>query len=268
MSGATADELEAALTKAGTVRLDAALKQLRFDRPCDAYFREELITAIRKFAVMTGDLELEAGCDARLSNGAAMEVVPSQKPALPLIRQDEQYRRAIALVLEAGRASVSMVQRKLSIRYSEAQELVARMLRDGIASIEDAPGLEIGAAAVGVKVCGSYECKAAQHDGVLCADGECDRENGARPDGSRVGALAGLADYLRLMAHSQSAPETLRRWAGEVDRIAGVAPAEAPNYCHPPEHWVNHPSGRSEPWCSKCEASPTRGVATPFKEQP
>lgn len=66
MSEAAADQLEVALTKAGTVRLDAALKQLRFDRPCDAYFREELITAIRKFAVMTGDLELEAGCDARL----------------------------------------------------------------------------------------------------------------------------------------------------------------------------------------------------------
>ena len=104
-AAATPEELGDALTKAGAARLDAALKQLRFDRPCDAYFRVELVTAIRKFAVMTGDLELEAGCDARLS---------------------------------------------------------------------------------------------------------------------------GLA--------------------------------EAPNYCHPPENWVNHPSGRSEPWCAKCEASPTRSV--------
>lgn len=35
----------------------------------------------------------------------------------------------------------------------------------------------------GVKACGSYECKAAQQDGVLCADGECDRVNGVRPAG-------------------------------------------------------------------------------------
>jgi hypothetical protein len=45
-------------------------------------------------------------------------------------------------------------------------------------------------------------------------------------------ALTGLADYLRLMAHSQSAPETLRRWADEVERIAGVdalSPTSPPN---------------------------------------
>lgn len=34
--------------------------------------------------------------------------------------------------------------------------------------------------------CGNYECKAAQHDGVLCADGECDRSNGVRPDGAEA----------------------------------------------------------------------------------
>lgn len=44
------------------------------------------------------------------------------------------------------------------------------------------------------------------------------------PAGVPVDALAGLADYLRLMAHGQSAPEKLRCWADEVERIAGVAP--------------------------------------------
>lgn len=39
------------------------------------------------------------------------------------------------------------------------------------------------AVASGVGACGSHECKAAQRDGVLCADGECDRVNGVRPDG-------------------------------------------------------------------------------------
>ena len=36
---------------------------------------------------------------------------------------------------------------------------------------------------VGVRACGSNECVAGQRDGVLCANGECDRENGVRPDG-------------------------------------------------------------------------------------
>lgn len=35
----------------------------------------------------------------------------------------------------------------------------------------------------GVRACGSNECVAGQRDGVLCANGECDRENGVRPDG-------------------------------------------------------------------------------------
>lgn len=70
----------------------------------------------------------------------------------PLIQQDEQYRRAVAIVLEAGRASVSMVQRKLCIRYMEAQDLIVRMLRDGLVAIEDTPGVpaEIARAAIGV----------------------------------------------------------------------------------------------------------------------
>ena len=39
------------------------------------------------------------------------------------------------------------------------------------------------AVAYGVRACGSNECVAGQRDGVLCANGECDRENGVRPDG-------------------------------------------------------------------------------------
>ena len=35
----------------------------------------------------------------------------------------------------------------------------------------------------GVRACGSNECVAGQRDGVLCANGECDRENGVRPNG-------------------------------------------------------------------------------------
>lgn len=37
-----------------------------------------------------------------------------------------------------------------------------------------------------LKPCPTYVCLAAQSDGVLCADGECDRENGVRPVGAFV----------------------------------------------------------------------------------
>lgn len=40
-----------------------------------------------------------------------------------------------------------------------------------------------GAGVTAAPRCGSHECKAGQQDGVLCADGECDRESGVRSAG-------------------------------------------------------------------------------------
>jgi hypothetical protein len=62
-------------------------------------------------------------------------------PKRTLLEADEQYRFALAAVLESGRPSVSMVQRKLNIRYREAQELFARMVREGVVPMYAAPGL-------------------------------------------------------------------------------------------------------------------------------
>lgn len=76
----------------------------------------------------------------------------------PLIQQDEQYRLAVAIALEVGRASVSMIQRRLAISYSKAQELVCRMLRDGLVAIEDTPGIpkEMAWADAGVPALASH----------------------------------------------------------------------------------------------------------------
>lgn len=49
----------------------------------------------------------------------------------------------------------------------------------------------------------------------------------------------------------------------EEEARAAVEAEQGATYCHPPEEWVNHPSGRAEPWCSKCEASPTRNTKGP-----
>jgi hypothetical protein len=50
--------------------------------------------------------------------------------------------------------------------------------------------------------CGSHECKAAQQDGVLCADGECDRENGVRPSGVEGTPAAKLTVWFGAMPES------------------------------------------------------------------
>jgi hypothetical protein len=49
--------------------------------------------------------------------------------------------------------------------------------------------------------------------------------------------LAGLADYLRLMAHSQSAPEALHRWADEVERIGRASLSKYAQSKQEPEGW-------------------------------
>lgn len=61
-------------------RLKLALNHLGYERDCQVFFRVELVTAVRKFSVMTGDLELEAACDELL----AKLTLDAQGKALPL----------------------------------------------------------------------------------------------------------------------------------------------------------------------------------------
>jgi DNA segregation ATPase FtsK/SpoIIIE-like protein len=82
----------------------------------------------------------KAGSTQRVESSGEAKLPTADTPT-PLSTLDEQYRKALSLVFDAGRASVSMVQRKLCIRYSEAQELVARMVRDGYVGFGDTPGL-------------------------------------------------------------------------------------------------------------------------------
>jgi hypothetical protein len=82
----------------------------------------------------------KAGSTQRAESSGEAKLPTADTPT-PLSTLDEQYRKALSLVFDAGRASVSMVQRKLCIRYSEAQELVARMVRDGYVGFGDTPGL-------------------------------------------------------------------------------------------------------------------------------
>jgi recombination associated protein RdgC len=62
--------------------------------------------------------------------------------AAPADTQDTEaaYAEAKAIVVEAGRASISTVQRKLQIGYNYAARLIERMESDGIVSAPDAKG--------------------------------------------------------------------------------------------------------------------------------
>lgn len=94
-----------------------------------------------KGSVRSRDFRLAEALRAVLAYVDGVQVV---SPAMPLIRQDEEYRRAVAIVLHDGRACVATVQRKLAIGWTQAKEFVARMIRDGIVAAEDAPAAITG----------------------------------------------------------------------------------------------------------------------------
>ncbi|RPJ13196.1 MAG: cell division protein FtsK, partial [Deltaproteobacteria bacterium] len=50
---------------------------------------------------------------------------------------DERYDEAVALVLEAGHASISMVQRRLRVGYNRAARMIEKMEREGVVGPAD-----------------------------------------------------------------------------------------------------------------------------------
>ncbi len=53
---------------------------------------------------------------------------------------DDLYDRAVAIVLRDGKASTSYVQRRLSIGYNRAADLIERMEREGLISAANSVG--------------------------------------------------------------------------------------------------------------------------------
>ena len=50
---------------------------------------------------------------------------------------DERYDEAVALVSEAGQASISMVQRRLRVGYNRAARMIEMMEKEGIVGPAD-----------------------------------------------------------------------------------------------------------------------------------
>jgi S-DNA-T family DNA segregation ATPase FtsK/SpoIIIE len=53
------------------------------------------------------------------------------------LRRDEKYEEALRIVIEMGRASTSVLQRRLRIGYGRAASIIDMMHREGIVGPED-----------------------------------------------------------------------------------------------------------------------------------
>jgi S-DNA-T family DNA segregation ATPase FtsK/SpoIIIE len=96
---------------------------------------------VRVHGAFVADDEVEGVAQFLRSQGAPRYVdgvtdIPEETPAaLDTDRpssDDDLYDRAVAVVLRDGKASTSYVQRRLSIGYNRAADLIERMEREGL----------------------------------------------------------------------------------------------------------------------------------------
>ena len=89
---------------------------------------------------------IEGVTDAPVATGPGAEEPRGQS-------EDDLYDRAVAVVLRDRKASTSYIQRRLSIGYNRAADLIERMEREGLVSPANAVGkreILTSAGAVGV----------------------------------------------------------------------------------------------------------------------
>jgi DNA segregation ATPase FtsK/SpoIIIE, S-DNA-T family len=103
---------------------------------------------VRVHGAFVSDEEVVAFAEALRSEGAPTYVrgitdVPVQSEIASGAREpgaDDLYDRAVAVVLKDGKASTSYIQRRLSIGYNRAADLIERMEREGLISAANGVG--------------------------------------------------------------------------------------------------------------------------------
>jgi S-DNA-T family DNA segregation ATPase FtsK/SpoIIIE len=103
---------------------------------------------VRVHGAFVSDEEVVAFADELRSQGAPTYVsgitdVPAQSDIASGGREpraEDLYDRAVAIVLKDGKASTSYIQRRLSIGYNRAADLIERMEREGIISAANSVG--------------------------------------------------------------------------------------------------------------------------------
>ena len=103
---------------------------------------------VRVHGAFVSDEEVVAFAEELRSEGAPTYVagitdVPVQSEIASGAREpgaDDLYDRAVAMVLKDGKASTSYIQRRLSIGYNRAADLIERMEREGLVSAANGVG--------------------------------------------------------------------------------------------------------------------------------
>ncbi|MGO4684232.1 DNA translocase FtsK 4TM domain-containing protein [Hyphomicrobium sp. 2TAF46] len=103
---------------------------------------------VRVHGAFVSDEEVVAFADALRQEGSPKYVegitdTPPQSEVQGGVREasdDDLYDRAVAIVLRDGKASTSYVQRRLSIGYNRAADLIERMEREGLISAANSVG--------------------------------------------------------------------------------------------------------------------------------
>jgi S-DNA-T family DNA segregation ATPase FtsK/SpoIIIE len=103
---------------------------------------------VRVHGAFVSDEEVVAFADELRRQGAPTYVsgitdVPAQSDIASGGREpraEDLYDRAVAIVLKDGKASTSYIQRRLSIGYNRAADLIERMEREGIISAANGVG--------------------------------------------------------------------------------------------------------------------------------
>jgi S-DNA-T family DNA segregation ATPase FtsK/SpoIIIE len=103
---------------------------------------------VRVHGAFVSDEEVVAFADALRQEGAPKyvdgitETPPPSDVAIGIreASDDDLYDRAVAIVLRDGKASTSYIQRRLSIGYNRAADLIERMEREGLISAANSVG--------------------------------------------------------------------------------------------------------------------------------
>jgi uncharacterized protein (UPF0335 family) len=87
---------------------------------------------------LAGEIVAQGGKLEQRADGTPVISIPVGKP--PLDATDVLYARALALVAEHSKASVSWLQRQLGLGYNSAAQLIERMEREGVVTAPDHVG--------------------------------------------------------------------------------------------------------------------------------
>jgi S-DNA-T family DNA segregation ATPase FtsK/SpoIIIE len=108
----------------------------RLHRVHAPFVTEKEISAVVDFWKEQGSAEYVTGFleAPRDESGRELDAQPGEEG-----EQDEMFEDAVRLVLEFGKASTSLLQRRLRIGYGRAAHLIDLMERDGIVGPADGP---------------------------------------------------------------------------------------------------------------------------------